>query len=307
MQKNPAISIVIPVRNEGTRIADTIRSFVTGRSSAFPLEFVIVDDASSDGCCDNLALLADITGQNVVIQKTRLETWSGIPYARNLGAQLANAPVLLITDANVTAGPGWDVPLFESIAPDLALCVTIADKASAWKGYGCVLDVPTMGIKWLSAPGIFDNYVPVSPCTGTVIYKDLFMRLGGFDTAMPVYGAAEPEFSVRLWLYGASIKNIPDLVFYHRFRPAAERRPFLDMINLVEIKNYLRFGLLYLNDGGISDMLDYWDGVNPANFNTAFNELDWREIKTRRAYLNESLKNPFDWFVDQFKLNMVSN
>ena len=284
----PMISIVIPVRNEGARIRQAIASFTGGRSRPFPLEFVIVDDASSDGCCADLAV-SEFAGSEVIITVIRLDRWSGIPFARNTGAFRAAAPVLLITDANVRATKGWDIPLFREIRPDRALAVTIADEASCWKGYGCLLDLPSMGVKWIRDPGAFDGWVPVASCAGTVIHKALFRKLGGYDTAMPVYGAAEPEFSVRLWLSGATIRNVRDMVFYHRFRPAEERRPFLEHIRLLQVKNYLRFGLLYLNQEDIGAMIRYWEDSNPCCLSRALYELDMDEIAARRQYLQQRL------------------
>src|SRR5580700_7151806 len=76
------ISVIVPSRNEGEKVARTVRSLVHGRSNAFPLEVVVVDDASTDQSCDRLP---EITSEspNVSVVVRRLERWSGIPYARN--------------------------------------------------------------------------------------------------------------------------------------------------------------------------------------------------------------------------------
>jgi glycosyltransferase involved in cell wall biosynthesis len=299
MQRAPLISVIIPVRNEGLRIKEAILSFIYGRSTLFAIEFIIVDDASNDGCCDDVKNLSE---QNSLCSITviKLDDWSGIPFARNIGAKQAAAPILVITDANVKACNGWDIPVFREIQPGTVLCSTIADKDSEWKGYGCFLNLPSMAIKWLRNPGSFYGYVPVSPCTGTVIYKNLFMRLGGYDTAMPVYGAAEPEFSIRIWLYGGQIKNVPDLIFYHRFRPKEERIPFLDQINLIQVKNYLRFGLLYLQQNDVANLFNYWHQENPNVFNEAIKQLDQTEIYARRYHLKRHLRHDLEWLKRRF-------
>jgi hypothetical protein len=53
-----AIGVSIPSRNEGVRVVRTVRSLVHGRSCAFPLEVVVVDDASTDHSCDGLPQIA---------------------------------------------------------------------------------------------------------------------------------------------------------------------------------------------------------------------------------------------------------
>ena len=299
----PWISVVIPVRNEGVRLKEAILSFTNGRSKLFPIEFIIVDDCSTDGCCNGIEKLLNYETTCVIINVLRLDTWSGIPFSRNAGANLASAAILVITDANVKACHAWDIPIFRDIKPNRVLCATIADINSDWKGYGCVLDLPSMGIKWLKNPSIFFQYTPITPSTGTVIAKQLFLKIGGFDTAMPIYGAAEPEFSVRLWLYGAEIKNVPKLIFYHRFRPDEERGPFLNLINVIQVKNYIRFALLYLPQNEIREGLNYWSNRNNLTFLKAVNQLDQYEIFRRRQFLKTNLLHDFNWFKKKINLH----
>lgn len=307
MNVQPQISIIIPVRNEGNRLKEAIRSFVYGRSKVFALEFIIVDDASTDGCCDNIESLIPDPGTGVSVRKVTLRKWSGIPYARNTGAQYASARVLLITDANVSAEPGWDIPVFTHTGPGVALCATIADQTSDWRGYGCMLMVPSMGVQWLNDPGIFNEYAPVMPCAGTVIDAGLFAKLGGYDTAMPVYGAAEAEFSVRLWLYGAVIKKVPELVLSHHFKVGEERSSFMDKIKRIQVKNYLRFGLLYLNEDLIRKMFEHWSAQQPGFFEQVHDEIDMVEIFNRRAQLQRALKYNFKWYSNVFAINHLAH
>jgi glycosyltransferase involved in cell wall biosynthesis len=298
----PAISIIIPARNEGSRVARAISSLASGRSTPFYLEFVIVDDASDDGCCTGLENLLSLEHDSAIIRVIRIDRWCGIPYARNLGAAYAQAPILFITDANVEAGTGWDVLVFRDLRPGRALCATIADANSAWRGYGCLLDLSSMSINWLPHPNIFKGHVPVSPCAGTVIHSDLFRRLGGYDTAMPVYGAAEPEFSVRLWLYGGEIISCPGLILFHRFRSPEERNPFLEQIDFIQTKNYLRFGLLYQDEKGIVRLLDHWSRAAPKHFSDALQQVEEDEVWERRRHLRENLSRDFSWYIRHFNL-----
>jgi len=296
----PVISVVIPVRNEGPRLHAAVSSIIAGRSSRFPLQVVLVDDASSDGCCDCLSETWSFSEDLVRVDVVRLPRWSGIPFARNAGAAAAQAPILFITDANVLFPPNWDLPIRERITPNRVLCATIADMDSPFRGYGCTLLLPSMGVGWIRDPRQYGGYVPISPCSGTAITADLFRRAGGYDTAMPVYGAAEPEFSVRLWLCGAEIVSMPDLVLQHRFRPASERQPFLDAIGKVSLQNYLRFGMLYLDQQRITQMLHYYSEQSPAYFAEALRALSSGEVWQRRRLLEERLPVRFTSFVDRF-------
>jgi glycosyltransferase involved in cell wall biosynthesis len=296
----PLISVVIPVRNEGPRLFAAISSIVAGRSSVFPLQIVLVDDASTDGCCDGLSLTWTSAKQAVCLDVVRLPRWSGIPYARNAGAAAAHAPVLFITDANVLFPTNWDLAIRYGIGPNRVLCATIADMDSSFRGYGCSLLIPSMGVEWIGDPRRYGGYVPISPCSGTAITAELFRRAGGYDTAMPIYGAAEPEFSVRLWLCGAEIMCMPDLVLQHKFRPASERQPFLDAIGKVSLRNYLRFGMLYLDSQRIAQMLHYYSGHSTSHVTEALQSLSSNDVWQRRRILEERLPRRFSSFVDRF-------
>jgi glycosyltransferase involved in cell wall biosynthesis len=305
-KQTPAISIILPVRNEGIRVKTTIRSFAFRRSNSFLLEFIVVDDCSHDGCCEGLENFLSAENHGAYVRTIRLEKWSGIPFARNRGAFEANAPILFITDANIEASDNWDIPVFRDLRPDTALCATIADASSDWRGYGCALDLPSMGISWLNEPNVFSGFVPVAPSTGTILYTDLFRRIGGFDTCMPVYGAAEPEFSVRLWLYGCKIIICPDLVLMHRFRPSAERQPFLNKIEFIQIQNYLRFGLLYLDEKGIVQLLEHWYQMSPLLFADALRQVGKNNVWERRRHLKKNLKGQFESYKNYFKMAVAA-
>jgi len=300
LSPRPVISVVIPVRNEGQRLRAAVSSIASGRSDRFPLQIVLVDDDSTDGCCDGLSEAWSWPHDLVRVDVVRLPRWSGIPFARNAGAAAAHAAVLFITDANVLFPQNWDLPIRERIGPNVVLCATIADIDSPFRGYGCTLLIPSMGVDWICDPRLYGGYVPISPCSGTALTADLFRRAGGYDTEMPVYGAAEPEFSVRLWLCGAEILCMPDLVLHHRFRPASEREPFLDAIAQVSLRNYLRFGLLYLDQQRIVQLMHYYSEQSPSNFSEALRSLSAGDVWNRRRLLEERLPVRFASFVERF-------
>jgi len=290
----------MPARNEGQRIVEAISSIIAGRVGRSPLQIVVVDDQSTDGSCANLGLLLSSPRDLVRVDVVRLPRWSGIPYARNVGSEAAIGDILFITDANVHFPRGWDIHVHNNIGPARALCATIADAGSTFRGYGGRLHLPSMGFAWLNHPRIYGGFVPLAPCTGTILSKELFRRAGGYDTAMPIYGAAEPEFSVRLWLSGAEIVCLPDLVLEHRFRPPSERRAFLEAINLTQVSNYLRFSLLYLDQRLARWVFDYYLGVAPQVFENAVRKVWAGDVWNRREVLRRNLPKRFESFAARF-------
>jgi len=299
------ISVIIPVRNEGEAIVRTIESIVRGRCSPFPLEIIVVDDASTDGACDSLGAATE-TASEVSLIVRRLDRWCGIPYARNRGAEAASYPIYVMTDGNTLFPLGWDLPLRHNFGRSRLLAGTIVDMTSPVRGFGCALVLPSMGVSWIPTPGLYGGYVPVTACACTVIDRSLFHHLGGYDESLPLYGAAEPEFSVRAWLSGYEIVNLPDLLIRHRFRPEAEQDAFCASINPLLIRNFLRFSCYYLPEDLLTRTYDYYAALSPDDFESCMSELVRGGVWTRREQLHKELPLDFRWFARKFGLTELA-
>jgi glycosyltransferase involved in cell wall biosynthesis len=297
-----AISALIPVRNEGEAIVHTIYSLVHGRSEPFPLEVVVVDDASSDGCCDRLDRAFE-GSRNARLVVRRLETWSGIPFARNRAAEAAAHPVYLICDGAAYFPPSWDLAIWRHIRPDTLLAATIFDLHSDFEGHGCHLLLPSMGLAWRKDDGGgAPHAVPVAACTGTVVDRAIFHQLGGYDETLPLYGAAEPELSVRAWLGGYAVVNAPDLRIGHRFRPPGAVGAFWQANRPRLIANYLRFATYYLPEPWLAVAWDHYRQSDGATVGTFERSGEYASARARRDTLARALPRDFAWFAAAFRL-----
>lgn len=297
------ISVLVPARNEGSRLAPTIEAIADARTTEASLEFVIVDDASDDGTVENLvsAVPRLLAHPRVDIRVCRVPAHEGIYAARNRAAAMATGELLFMTDAHVRFSPGWDAYVMRHAAEDRILAGTAADEASAFRGYGCGLLVPSMGTSWNTAP--IDGLAPVqvAPCAATVIPRALFDRLGGYDPGMLVYGAGEPEFSVRAWLHGAEIYAAPGLEVHHRFKPRPEFVRFVASVHVLWMHNCLRFALLYLSPAGCLQVMRHFARTS-EHFSQAAELVQRSDVWQRRRWLEETRSRPFTWFVERFAL-----
>jgi glycosyltransferase involved in cell wall biosynthesis len=298
----PDISIVIPAHNERSRIAPTIQSIARARTSEARVEFVIIDDASTDGSVEELLSAAPdlLEEPRIDVRLEALEERTGVFGARNRGAETAAAEILFITDAHVEFSQGWDEAVLRQIRPNLILAGTTVQKSTPYRGYGCNLMVPFMGTSWNREP--LDPFTPVAiaTSTATVISRDLFERLGGYDTGMRIYGAGEPEFSVRAWLHGAEIELLPELEVTHEFKTREQLGSFLESIGQFWVHNCLRFGLLYLSELGCLQLLRFYARAFPEIFPEAMRMISQSDVWERRALLEEHRQRSFSWFVEYF-------
>jgi glycosyltransferase involved in cell wall biosynthesis len=300
----PDISVLIPAHNEGARLADTINSIAGSRTTDSRIEIVIADDQSDDDTEDHLrAAWPELSRHpRLDVHVSRLDERHGVPRARNHAASLANADILFITDAHVRVSTGWDEQLYRHLDADRVLAGVITEAQTDFAGYGCRLVVPFMGTYWMREPVERPTEVQVAACPATALSRELFERIGGYDDGMLVYGAAEPEFSLRAWLSGAEIVLIPELRVQHRFKPIAERDQFLHRNREYMVHNGLRFGLLYFDQPGALQLLRYYRLKFPNMFDAALARVAHSDVWDRRAALADRLPRRFSWFVEHFAL-----
>src|SRR5579875_2124626 len=100
----PAVSVLIPARDEEKNIAECLRSVLASRF--VELEVLVLDDGSMDRTA---AIVAEIAAEDSRVQLGRssdLPTgWNGKQHACWLLAQRATAPLLLFLDADVRLEP----------------------------------------------------------------------------------------------------------------------------------------------------------------------------------------------------------
>ncbi len=294
----PLISVIIPVRNERKCLWDTVSSIVSTSGDQHPFEIVVVDDASSDGGCNDLQSSQSRVRLRVIQERTRL----GVGRARNRGVQDAKGDILFITDAHMTFPRNWTDIVVRNVQSNRILAATIADGASSWQGFGCSLVVPYMGTSWNIKRLRMPHPVQIASSAGTILERNLFHKIGGYDMGMITYGAAEPEFSIRAWLSGAEIISVPELKLRHRFQKQADVTRFLNRHRSILMHNNIRFGLLYLSRASSLQMLRHYAMKFPRNIRKALKLIEGSDVWERRAFLEKNLAHEFAWFVNKFDL-----
>lgn len=300
LRSPPFISVAIPVRDEGRKIAATIRAIAATRTGRTELEFVVADDASSDGCTDQLdAVVRRIARARLVL--ARAEGRVGVPRARNLAMRHASGDVIFVTDAHVKFSPGWDEHVLEHARPGRILSATITN-GKGFSATGCVLAFPFMGTYWNRRRTKPLDPVQVAACPGTVVSKRLFEQLGGYDEGMLLYAAAEPEFSVRAWLSGARVVALPQVRVEHQFKSPGKAKQFVDELRPYMVHNAVRFALLYLDDSSVLQTVRQHAEKFGEQAREGLRMVLDSDVYERRAHLQATLVRDFSWFAKRFRL-----
>ena len=101
---NPAVAVVVPVRNEAGNIAPLVAEIATALQGAWPFEVVYVNDGSTDG---TEAELARLMALHPFLRRVRHKQSCGQSAAVRSGVAAARAPIVVTID-----GDGQNNPAF---------------------------------------------------------------------------------------------------------------------------------------------------------------------------------------------------
>ena len=101
MPQTPAVSVIIPARNEESCLGACLESLVGQQGVEF--EIIVVDDASTDRTA---GIAGSFAGVKVLAASPPPAGWSGKSNAAQAGADVAHGEWLLFTDADTVHAPG---------------------------------------------------------------------------------------------------------------------------------------------------------------------------------------------------------
>ncbi|MBQ1025385.1 glycosyltransferase [Micromonospora sp. C95] len=101
---SPLVSVVIPTYNRAAELARTLSSLAGQRTPIDDFEVVVADDGSSDQTAEVIRAFATRLNLRYHYQE---DQGARAAEARNAGARLATAPILVFLDAGTVAGPDF--------------------------------------------------------------------------------------------------------------------------------------------------------------------------------------------------------
>ena len=180
--ETPALSVVIPVYNEGENVAPTLRGVVE-RSRTRPLEVLVVYDFDGDTTVPVVKRLqADIPE----LQLHRNTIGRGVLNAIKSGLAAARAPYVLVTmgDGSDDAGD-IDIPEFKTTAsthPEVMVLDQVAPAgqgSDSWHADNTYLDEPPMG-------ALLQAHI-LPPVGGDTCFASMYAAYEGLSPAMQAF------------------------------------------------------------------------------------------------------------------------
>jgi len=201
----PRVSVIIPVYNRAAQVVRCIRSVI--RQNYKDVEIIVVDDGSSDGTWE---VIKKIPRLRLIKHKKRF----GPGAARNTGVKASKGKLLVFLDSDCwPTNPNWlkSHVLAHGLSDDELVSGIVIGRHNTYGGavFSYVNWFMFMGKKGvISAP-----YVPMANLS---VSRNLFYRIGPFDTTMPVY--EDVDWSYRAKALDIDFMLMNNAAVYHKDR-----------------------------------------------------------------------------------------
>ncbi|MFC9775618.1 glycosyltransferase family 2 protein [Paenibacillus chitinolyticus] len=284
----PEVSLIIPVKNEGTHIQNTIKSALNVQTR-YSFEIIVIDDASTDGCCDFLPSYAGRARLKLI-----RSIGVGLARAKNLGALKSSGQYLIFCDAHVFFEDYWLDRLLQPIRDGIADATTpgIADITTPdLCGYGQTLN-KYLGVEWNID---LTELTPIAVIPGGcyAVSRSLFFDIGGFDNGFKVWGYEDVEISMRMWLFGYTCWVQPEVKILHVFRKTTPYQVNLENVYF----NMLGLAFNHFKEERIETckmLIQNSSQIELAILRSGF-------LEQRKAYFSRR-KHDDDWYMKKFEI-----
>lgn len=208
-------AVIVPVYNGAATITHCLDAIAQQRFSAERYEIIVVDDGSTDSTSDVVAQWRQRHAHLCCHQLHQPN--AGPAAARNYGAQVAQAPVLLFTDADCRPSPSWIEILVNVFAADPTVSAVMGTYTSdqstpAARFAQLEFEERYVGMQTQATIDVVATY-------SAAFRRDVFLKEQGFDTSFPKANNEDVEFSYRLSQHGHRMVFAPAASVNHRHVP----------------------------------------------------------------------------------------
>ncbi|XP_016980410.2 LOW QUALITY PROTEIN: polypeptide N-acetylgalactosaminyltransferase 8 [Drosophila rhopaloa] len=312
LEKLPSVSVVITYHNEEASVLLRTLSSLRSRTPVLLLrEIILVDDGSSS-VDEKLNDFLQIKFLNMV-KHHRISTQVGLIQARVTGANLALADVLVFLDSHVEVTHGWLEPLLAPILTSNRTCTTPIIDTIDYETFAYRRGKPSRGffnwqLNYIQLPLLKEEAVampaphknPIMNGGLFAIGRQWFAELGGYDKGLKIWGGEQLELSLKLWLCGGQILEVPCSRIGHLYRDGNFQIRYTDKDKNSEKKliqrNYRRVAEVWLDE--LKDKV--FANMPHLTVIPAGNLAEQRDLRKRLHC------KPFKWFLDHLAADFLN-
>ncbi len=208
----PRVSVIVPAYNSENTIGRCLSAIEAQDYPKRLFEVIAVDDGSRDGT-------AEIIKQRGV--KYFWQTNKGPATARNKGVEKATGEIILFTDADCVPEKNWIREMVRPFEDKEVVAVKGAYRTGQKEIVArfCQIEFEERFelLKKAASIDMIDTY-------SAGFRKEVFDKMGGFDTSFPVANNEDTELSYRMSAKGFKMVFNPNAIVSHLNHPASIKR-----------------------------------------------------------------------------------
>ncbi|WP_322511703.1 glycosyltransferase family A protein [Chloroflexus sp.] len=218
----PTISAIICTRNRGERVVAAVESILANDHQAF--ELIIVDQSTNTVTATALRRFRNNDRLRYIASETK-----GLGIARNIGLQLAQAPLVAFTDDDCRVAANWlrviEAEFQREPQAAVLFCNVVPGPHDASAGF-----IPAYQRQQRTIVKTFLGKCRARGIgAGMAVRRDLVLAIGGFDEALGAGGrfpsAEDADIALRAIAHGWYVVETPaTYVIHDGFRTWAEAR-----------------------------------------------------------------------------------
>ncbi len=201
------LSVVMPAFNAASTIGAQLDALQKQHWDS-SWEVIVADNGSTD---TTAAIVSRRAANDPRIRLLDAGDHRGAAHARNAAVRVARGTSIAFCDADDVVGDRWVAAMGTALRETPFVTGPQEYKA---------LNEPWLHAVYGARPAVelqlFAGIFPFGPTANLGIRRDLFERLGGFDTSIAVY--EDLELCLRAWLDGVELQFVPDAIVHYRYR-----------------------------------------------------------------------------------------
>ncbi|XP_060063346.1 inactive polypeptide N-acetylgalactosaminyltransferase-like protein 5 [Ylistrum balloti] len=302
------VSVVVIFHNEAlSTLLRTVHSVIDRSPEKILKEVILVDDASTMTYLKNdLDMYLSLVPKARVIRNRHRD---GLVRSRMTGARNASGDVLVFFDAHMECNTRWLEPLLYTLQEEpTAILQPVVDVIAAKTmeyyaynrgprfrgGFGWDLryswfmmpEYLELGITSKTTPFI----TPVLVGNAIAVRSDHFLKIGGFDEGLDIWGGEHFDLSFKNWMCAGRVLTVPCSKVGHLFKEGHSYSFEGDRFMIIR-KNLMRVAEIWMDE--YKDIFYKVSGGRNANFPV----LDLKSLKKQKDFIKSLNCKPFRWYL----------
>jgi cellulose synthase/poly-beta-1,6-N-acetylglucosamine synthase-like glycosyltransferase len=235
----PSISLMIPARNEGLVITETLEGLLRLEYPKEKLEIIVINDGSTDDTGEQVSAISARDPRVKLFNVPKEISGRGKSAALNRGLLECTHQVIGIFDADNVPESDSIIHLARQLAADSSLGAVIGKFRCVNKKRNLLtrfINLESLAFQWIVQAGRWNLFrLSTLPGTNYLIRRPVLETLGGWDTEALTEDA---EMSVRIYQAGYLIKFVPYAVTWEQ-EPETLRVWFRQRVRWARGNNYV--------------------------------------------------------------------